>query len=231
MKKLTSIIAFLLLGAATLSAQNAFVGGKTAWTIALQGGPMYSINENGFSYRDHGKGINLFTFQGSAAVGYEFTSALGVRLSVGYGKNPAAANSLNSGGGFYPYSFRSVNAFVDGTLDLNGNYGIQQTFRPRFYLGVGLGHTFHFTDSGHPWQEAYITKKNTVFGFRGGFIGEFDLTDSFGLFGDLGLEAYNDKYNGLEPTKQDQSYFKGYGGFPLDLRFTLSFGIIFRFND
>ena len=74
MKKLTSIIAFLLFGAATLSAQNAFVGGNTAWTIALQGGPMYSINENGFSYRDHGKGINLFTFQGSAAVGYEFTS-------------------------------------------------------------------------------------------------------------------------------------------------------------
>ena len=231
MKKNTSIFAILLFGVASLSAQNAFVGGHSAWTFALQGGPMYSINENHFSYREHGKGWNLFTLQGAAAIGYEFTEGLGVRVSVGYGNNASAANSHDTGGGFYPYQFKSVNAFVDGTLDLNGNYAIEQAFRPRLYAGIGLGHTFGFTDAKHPWQGQYITTLNNVFGFRGGFIGEYDFTRVFGIFVDLCGEAYRDNYNGLQPTEKDQGFFTGYAGFPLDLRFTLSFGVIFRIEN
>ena len=231
MKKLTSILAILLLGIVSVSAQNAFIGGHRAWTFAIQGGPLYSINENGFSYRENGKAMDLFTLQGSAAIGYEFTNALGARISIGYGDNRGACNTRNTAAqGFYPYSFKSVNAFLDGTLDLFGNYGISSAFRPRFYLGVGLGHTFGFTDPNHPWQEQYMTFKNTVFGFRGGFIAEFDFTPSFGMFFDLGCEAYNDKYNGLEPRKQDQQHYTGYAGFPLDLRPMASLGVILRIN-
>ena len=40
MKKLTSILVCLILGATSVFAQNAFVGGHRAWTFALQGGPM-----------------------------------------------------------------------------------------------------------------------------------------------------------------------------------------------
>lgn len=245
MKKLTSIFAILLFGVASLSAQNAFVGGHRAWTIALQGGGLYSINENGFSYRENGYGGKLFTLQGSAAIGYEFTQALGVRISVGYGDNRSAANTRQTAeAGFYPYNFRSINGFVDGVLDLKGNYGWEMDFRPLFYLGVGVGHTFNFTkptaygtpknstwekdNPFHPWQD--IKQKNTTFGFRGGFIGEYDFTDVFGIFVDLGLEAYRDNYNGLQPSKEDQTAFTGYAGFPLDLRVMGSFGVIFRFN-
>ncbi len=231
MKKITSIFAILLFGAVSLSAQNAFVGGHSAWTFALQGGPMYSISENHFSYREHGKGWGLFTLQGAAAIGYEFTEGLGVRVSVGYGNNASAANSHDTGGGFYPYQFKSVNAFLDGTLDLNGNYAKERAFRPRLYAGIGLGHTFNFTDAKHPWQGAFITTRNNVFGFRGGFVAEYDFDDWFGIFADLCGEAYRDKYNGLQPTDQDQSFFKGYAGFPLDMRFILSFGVIFRVNN
>ena len=231
MKKLTSILACLILGVTSVFAQNAFVGGHRAWTFALQGGPMYSINENGFTYRENGQGLNLFTLQGSAAIGYEFTNALGFRVSVGYGDNRGACNSRNTAArGFYPYSFKSVNGFLDATLDLNGNYGLQSAFRPRFYLGVGLGHTFGFTDPKHPWQGDYMTTNNNVFGFRGGFLAEFDFTQSFGMFIDLGGEAYNDKYNGLRPTERDQQDYQGYAGFPLDLRLTASLGLIVRIN-
>ena len=146
MKKITLIFAALLIGAATLSAQNAFVGGHRAWTFALQGGPMYSVNENGFSYRENGYGGKLFSLQGSAAIGFEFTEALGLRLSVAYGDNRSAANTRQTAAhGFYPYNFRSVNGFLDGTLDLNGNYAVERAFRPRLYAGIGVGHTFHFT--------------------------------------------------------------------------------------
>ncbi len=118
MKKLTSILACLILGVTSVFAQNAFVGGHSAWTFALQGGALYSINENGFSYRENGAGMKLFSLQGSAAIGYEFTNALGVRVSVGYGDNRSAANTVNTAAhGFYPYNFRNVNGFLDLTLD------------------------------------------------------------------------------------------------------------------
>lgn len=245
MKKITSLFVVLLFGVTTLSAQNAFVGGHQAWTFALQGGPLYSINENGFSYRDNGYGAKLFSWQGAAAVGYEFTNALGGRIWVGYGNNRGAANTMDTAEhGFYPYNFKSVNGFFDVTFDLNGNFAVEQAFRPIFYLGVGVGHTFKFSkpsDYGtqpnstwepgnpfHPWQD--IQQKNTTFGFRGGFIAEFDIVPSFGFFADFCGEAYNDQYNGLQPTKQDQTHFEGYAGFPLDIRLSLSIGIIYRFN-
>lgn len=248
MKKITSFFAALLLGITVLSAQNAFVGGHRAWTIAIQGGPLYSVNENGFSYRENGYGGKLFSLQGSAAIGFEFTEALGLRVSVGYGDNRSAANTRQTAAhGFYPYNFRSVNGFLDGTLDLNGNYAVERAFRPRLYAGIGVGHTFHFTKPAgygtpkpadnigweadnpfHPWQD--ICEKNTVFGFRAGFIAEYDFTQNFGIFADLCGEAYNDQYNGLQPTEQDQQAYSGYAGFPLDLRASLSFGVIFRIN-
>lgn len=244
MKKISLIFAVLLFGTAALSAQNAFVGGHRAWTFALQGGPMYSLHENHFSYRENDCAGKLITLQGSAVIGYEFTNALGFRVSVGYGDNRGAANTRNtSAHGFYPYDFRSVNAFLDVTLDLNGNYAIDRAFRPRLYAGVGFGHTFNFTkptDYGtqktwpgwevdnpfHPWQD--ISVQNKVFGFRGGFIAEYDFTRSFGIFADLCGEAYGDQYNGLQPTQGDQNQDDGYAGFPFDLRASLSFGIIFR---
>ena len=245
MKKLTSIFAALLFGVVALSAQNAFVGGHRAWTFALQGGGLYSVNENRFTYHENNCVWKLVTPKGSVAIGYEFTEALGVRVSVGYGLNASACNSRQTAAqGFYPYRFRSVNAFVDGVLDLKGNYGWQSDFRPIFYLGIGLGHTFNFTkpegygtpkdhsweadNPFHPWQD--VKTKNNAFGFRGGFIAEYDFSEAFGIFADMGLEAYRDNYNGLQPSKEDQTAYTGYAGFPLDLRPMLSLGVIFRIN-
>ncbi|MCR5710368.1 MAG: hypothetical protein K6G79_07795 [Bacteroidales bacterium] len=199
------------------------------------------MNENHFSYKENGYWTKCFSLEGAAAIGYEFTDALGGRLWVGYGGNRGAGNTMDTAEhGFYPYNFKSVNGFFDITLDLNGNFGVEHSFRPIFYLGAGLGHTFGFTkptgygtpankswEAGnrfHPWQD--IRENNTVFGFRGGFIAEYDFNKSLGLFADFRGEGYRDQYNGLQPTKLDQQASEGYAGFPLDLRFSVQLGII-----
>ncbi|MCR5744326.1 MAG: hypothetical protein K6G41_00805 [Bacteroidales bacterium] len=231
MKKLTSIFVCLILGVTSVFAQNAFVGGHRAWTFALEGGTLYSINENRFTYPENGRGADLWTLQGSAAIGYEFTEALGFRVSVGYGNNASACNSRETAShGFYPYQFKSLNGFVDCTLDLTRNYGKPWAFHPVLYAGLGFAHTYDFTDAKHPWQSQYMTFDNYVFGFRGGFIAEYDFTDWFGIYADLCCEFYRDSYNGLQPRKEDQSQYVGYAGFPFDLRMMASFGILFRIN-
>ena len=161
--------------------------------------------------------------------GYDVNEVFGVRLSASYARNAGACNTRNtSAHGFYPYTFSSVNVFADAILDMHGLSDMATFFRIKLYGGLGLGHTFHMTESNHPWQE--VTDPNTVFGFRFGGIVEYNFTDHIGIYGDLCLEAYTDQYNGLMPGAKEQANdFEGYGGFPLDLRIPLSFGILYRF--
>lgn len=267
MQKILTILAGLFVWSAALYAQDSsrvstpasdtaavvqesrhavsYIGGHNAWVFSLQGGPLYSVNENRFTYPENGCGFKLFTLQAAAAVGYEFSDTFGLRASFSFGGNRSAANSRESGGGFYPYNFKSLNGFIDVILDLNGNYEGQGTFHPKLYVGLGGAYTYGFTKPAgygiqpaageswkfHPWQDAFITERNFVPGFRGGFIAEYEINDWLGIFADLSGEAYRDDYNGLQPTSSDHGDSKGYAGFPLDLRASLSFGVIFRINN
>ena len=233
MKQSFCIGAALLLGAVSLFAQsqNPAPSHAGSLSVSLQGGTALDIFENAFSYRENGKTLKLFTLQGAAAVGYDFNDSYGIRLQGSYGNDAGACNTRQtSAGGFYPYTFRHVGVFADLLLNLNGLAGKVTAFRPKLYAGVGGAYTFGFSDPNHPWQGNYMTTKNVVPGFRGGFIAEYDLPSGFGFFADLCGEAYQDKYNGLMPTDQDREEFTGYPGFPLDLRGMLSFGIIWHFQ-
>lgn len=224
MSKLFTTISALFIGALTLSAQSSDKV-EHPFNVSVQGGALVSLNENAFSYRDNGKALNLISPQGSIAIGYDFSYRWGMRISASYGKNASACNTVEtSGHGFYPYTFKSVNVFADAVLDLGKK---DSFFSPKLYAGLGGAHTFGFTDAGHPWQE--VSKKNTVFGFRGGFIAQFDITSHFGMFIDLCGEAYTDKYNGLLPNEKNQKEVSGYAGFPLDLRGLASLGVILHF--
>ena len=230
MKKTVCIGAALLLGAATLCAQNSEPAPSHARRVfvSLQGGTALDVFENAFTYRENGKTLKLFTLQGAASAGYDFNDSYGLRLQAAFGNDAGACNVREtSGGGFYPYSFRHVTAFADVLLNLNGLAGKVTAFRPKLYVGVGGAYTFGFTDAKHPWQQ--VTKKNFVPGFRAGFIAEYDLPSGFGFFADLGGEAFQDMYNGLMPSKEDQKKYEGYPGFPMDLRGMLSLGIIYHF--
>jgi len=223
MKRFMLCLAALSLGTAAFRMQ---AQDKPAhpFYISLQGGALVSVNENTFSYRDNGKTLDLITPQGALAVGYDFSNRFGARLSGSFGKNVSACNVYQTAaGGFYPYNFKSINIFADAILNLKPS-GV---FSPKLYVGLGGAHTFGFSDPGHPWQK--VSGSNTVFGFRGGFITQWDLSQRFGIFADLCGEAYTDSYNGLLPNSDDQTKVDGYAGFPLDLRGLCSLGVLFRF--
>ncbi len=231
MKKIVSFAAALLLGfvaAWAQDARNQAPSHAKHFYVAIQGGPVFNLYENAFTFNEQRRMLDLFTLQGAAVVGYDFTEAYGLRLQAAFGNDRGACNSREtSGSGFYPYSFLHANAFVDGVLNLAGLNGKASAFRPKLYAGVGGAYTFGFSESGHPWQK--VTPANLVFGFRGGLIGEYCWKSGLGIYADLCGEAYLDDYNGLKPSKEDQEKAKGYAGFPLDLRGIFSLGVVYHF--
>ena len=236
MKKSILFVCALVLGATAVSAQE-----KERQTppshagrvyISLQGGPAINIYENYFSYRENGQMAKLLTPQGALAVGYDFSDTFGLRLQGAFGTDAGACNTRNTATrGFYPYSFKHANAFVDACLNLAGLMDKVTAFRPKVYLGAGGAYTFGFQETGtpHPWQWNNVTKSNLVFGFRGGFIAEYTLKSGLGFLLDFCAEAYTDKYNGLKPSENDQFDYEGYGGFPYDVRGLASLGIVYHF--
>lgn len=193
--------------------------------VALQGGAMYSVSENYFTYAENGKALGLVTPFGALSVGYDFSHRFGIRGSLGYGKNAGAANTRQTAArGFYPFTFSDVNLFADAILNL-GSYGA--LFQPKLYVGLGGGYSFGFTESGHPWQK--VTPKNLAFGFRGGFLGEFVVSEHVGILIDLRGEGFTDNFSGIQPSAEDQAAVEGYAGFPLDLRAMISLGVAYRF--
>jgi hypothetical protein len=56
-----------------------------------------------------------------------------------------------------------------------------------------------------------VSNENTAFGFRGGFIGLYNISNSFGIFADLCGEAYSDNFNGLQPSEAYQVFHRASG--------------------
>lgn len=245
MRKLLTFSAALILGASALCAQEPSPYNPAGrWYVSVQGGPMYQSNENSFSYRYNNYGSKLITYDAAVSVGYNFDEIYGIRASVNYGLNRGACNTVQtSSHGFYPYNFKSIGGFVDFTIDINGLNAVDRAFSPKIYGGIGMGHTFGFTkpaDYGsqrtvawqaeekfHPWQ--HVNESNNAFAFRFGLIAEYNFTGGFGLFADLSLEAYTDRFNGLLPYEEDHTAGTGYAGFPFDLRIPLNLGVLYRF--
>lgn len=225
MKKLFFVI--LLACCSFLAAGQPAEKPEHPFSVFIQGGPVYNLYENAFSFWDNGKAWDLLTSQIVAGVGYDFSSYWGLRLQVGYGSDKGGCNvQQTSARGFYPYSFKHWNSFLDVMMVPFGRKDGYARFITKLFAGVGLAHTFGFTDSGHPWQVP--VGKNTAFGFRGGIIEEFAVTPWFGIYVDICGEAYTDSYNGLNPSAEKENY-QGYPGFPLDLRGSISLGTILRF--
>ena len=238
MPQFITICAALFVGVTAVSAQNQPFDPTGKFSISVQGGPMYSRNENSFSYEyfDHKK--DLFTWQASVGVGYDFNRTFGLRGNVGYAVNPGAGNMMETGRQFYPYTFKSISCFVDAILHLNGLNDVRSAFDPKLYAGIGGAHTFGFaaTDYNeyyktyqmiHPWQQ--IHSPNEVIAFRLGAIAEYTLPFGLGIYADLCGEAYTDNFNGLMPHPGDFDAFHGYAGFPFDLRVFLSLGAVYHF--
>jgi len=225
MRKLVIFIASFIVAASTLSAQVTPFDYSGKFYMAFEGGLHYNLYENHFAYREHDSGKDLFTPQAGIVVGYDLNKIWGFRITGEYSKNAGAANTRESGDQFYPYTFKGVDFFADAVVNLYGIADNLGAFSPKVYGGIGYGHTFSFTDSGHPSQ--VIHGKNNAFGFRLGGILQYDFENGLGLYVDLRGEAFTDDYNGLKPGSADQPA-TGSAGFPLDLKAQVSFGVVYH---
>ena len=212
---------------------------KLPGAVSVRGGVIANAHENVRSYFNHSRAIDAIT-SGFALDGmYDFTNLFGMRVSASVGKNAGACNSAQAGGGFYPYLFRSVNVFGDAMLHFGTPY---DAFSSRAYFGLGYAYTYGLieevkdgvTNWPHPWATSEssipMTKEpNSVFGFRLGYLGEWHVTPEVGILVDACGEFYTDMYDCLMPATDEHASYRGYAGFPFDMRFILSLGIAYHF--
>ena len=229
MKRLVCTFSVLLVTALGLFAQEDQADKKVEkpWNIALKGGGDYSLCENAFTYKENGQFAKLINYQGGLAIGYDFTKRFGIRLDAIYAKNAGAGNSLETADrGFYPYNFSSVSAFLDAVMNLNPKGTV---FHPKFYAGLGGAYSFGFSELDHPSQT--LPKHTGAFGIRLGFIAEFKVSPTVGIFADFASEGFTDNFNAMKPTKEEKAdeQYKGYPGFPFDVRGLASLGVCFHF--
>lgn len=219
MKKIFSVaFALTILSIATLSAKD-----FKNFFFAVQGGPTFSINENGQTYFDNNKALDLLKFQGAASVGYYFNPRYGLRLYGEYSQNASAGNvQETSAGGFWPYTFNSGICYVDWIIN-GGDVSAPKAFNWRPYFGIGAAYSFGFTENNHPWQD--YTVKNLCYAFRYGVILEYVFGDTFGIFLDGSHEWFSDNYNGMAPKGGDGKAL----GFPFDMKLNASLGIALHF--
>lgn len=241
MRKLVYILALALVPGLLAPGSRALAQQRPEhpWGFGVRGGVIANAHENVRSYFNHGRAIDAVT-SGFALDGmYDFTKLFGMRLSLSWGKNAGAANSQEAGGGFYPYLFRSINVFADAMI----HFGTpEDAFSSRIYGGLGYAYTYGLieelkdgvTDWPHPWAtpESSIpmaTEPNSVFGFRVGYLGEWHITREVGILVEACGEFYSDMYDCLKPAWDEHAPYRGYAGFPFDMRFILSLGIAYHF--
>ena len=232
-----SITACMLVSVFSAGAQTKKVA--SPWGISIRGGVIGNVHENVMSYFKHRRIVDLVTAGFSVDGMYDFTNIFGVRMSVGMGNNAGACNSQEVDGGFYPYTFRSINAFADAMI----HFGTpEDAFSSRIYGGLGFAHTYDLVEEmkdgitswPHPWATPEKSlpgteEANNVFGFRIGYLGEWHVTPEVGILIDACGEFYSDRYDCLMPTLDDHDSYRGYAGFPFDMRFVISLGIAYHF--
>ncbi len=228
MKKIFSVaFALTILSIATLSAKD-----FKNFFFAVQGGPTFSINENGQTYFDNNKALDLLKFQGAASVGYYFNPRYGLRLYGEYSQNASACNSQETASkGFWPYTFNSGVCYVDWIIN-GGDVSAPKAFNWRPYFGIGAAYSFGLkwgTEKLHPFQTVMIQDAMPAlsYAFRYGVILEYVIGDTFGIFLDGSHEWFADNYNGMAPKNPENK--KQALGFPFDMKLNASLGIALHF--
>jgi hypothetical protein len=217
-RKSILLSATLLLAAATCAARSlpdrySPYQYSHRWYISFQAGPVLSATQHMNSFWKNGKGFDALSWHGALAFGYNFTDAWDLRVSGVYGYN---AGALSPYQGFYPYRFHAAHLFADMILNYNALAEYNVPFNFKTYIGLGAACTFGFSHPLHPYQ--VLDSPNLSPAVRIGAIFEYDYKRGFGWFADLGVEAFNDWYNGHESDN-----------FPLDMGLKLSLGVIYHF--
>ena len=220
---LIAAMAFMALHAFDLNAQKYGIRDRL-YFITAQGGLAFSMNENFNAFIKEKKAGELFCPQGSVSFGrYLNNRRYGFRLSIGYSQNKSAWNYQESFSNFKPYSFQSVDAFVDAMVNC-GDVSKYKGFNCRFFLGLGYAYSFGFKlpQDAISWYK--VSEQNHSFGIRAGVILEYVTPRGFGIFLEPCFEMFTDKYNGVDPKSSGKKL-----GFPFDYKPNVSLGFAYHF--
>lgn len=190
---------------------------RSGWNMFAQGGLLYSINENTHeaSFGD------LVTGGGVIGVGYDFSRVFGVRAQLGWSKNVSGTNVKETGRPFTLYKFNDVTVSADAVFNIS-QYCIRYEeprdlkFEFKGYVGLGCAFASDYDSMKQSWY-GIKDKGQNVFNMRFGFIGDYHVSKAVSLYGDLGLGAYSDSFNGVN------------AGAELDLRLSLMMGVAYHF--
>ena len=226
MRKLLTFLAALVAGTTALFAQLTPYEYGHRWYIAVQGGAVYFNSDYSYLLKNRGMILDQFSLVGSAALGYNINDGHEIRLMGSYSKKTSVCEpfideaieyDVNEEPPIYPYTFRSVLVYIDHVLNYNGLAEYNIAFNPKTYFGLGAAYTFDFSDPGHP--EVWLYERNLVPAVHFGAILEYDFPSGFGLYADLGVALFWDRYNGFDRV-----------GFPMDLEVGPRVGMIYHFQ-
>lgn len=216
----------ITVAAALLSCTGLYAQESMKFFVSAQGGAAFSLNENFQAYFAKNEVGQLFSAEGSFAVGTYFNGRYGARLSFEYSGNKGAANYQETFV-FSPFQFKSGIGFADVIVNA-GDISEPKVCNCRFFAGIGYACSFDFhQDASTPhWWSELNPGPNHSFGIRTGMIIEFVIPGNVGFFFEPCIELFADKYNGVAP--KDQTTGQNLG-FPFDCKINNSFGIAYHF--
>lgn len=232
MRKLLILIASAVLGCTVLGAQPITTPYQYRHRLyaQVQGGPSLFVCDYSNVFSNHGRPGGLFTYTGEVSLGYYFTDAHQLRLSLGYGPKNAVLPPYE---GFFPYKFQSLSLFADYVISFYPLEEYNVAFNPQFYAGVGAGYTFGFGNYEYYLNDPETQNleevvaalqhpypQNLAPAVRLGALLEYDFPNNLGLIFDFGAEFYGDRYNGQDVMD-----------FPVDIQINATFGVVYHFGE
>lgn len=162
------------------------------WFFSINGGAFFSIDDNGAA-ADFGKKIRP---AGGLTLGKWFAPWMGFRLWGMYGQGFGQTKKMFMD---HTYNWDMINGYGDVLLNLHNvffRYKENRKFQLIALLGAGVEHNFAIDEE--PWMKEYglDTGKKTLFGFRGGLIGSFRLSEKFSLNVEASVNCVDDNYDG-----------------------------------
>ena len=228
MRKYLFILTIALFGTLELVAQPILTPYqyRQRWFFNYQAGPSFLVSENSQTLANN-KRNDRYSFYNEAILGYYFTDAHEIRMSLAYARRASVYPPMY---GFLPYKFSSAQTFVDYVINWHPLGEYNTAYNPQMYVGLGAAVTYGFSkpeydpssEFSHAEMDAMLPpvhNLNVVPGFRLGVIFEYDFTDNYGLTVDLGAQFFHDRFNGQAPDS-----------WPLDMQLNGTLGFVYHFK-
>lgn len=229
MRRILVLFVFAVIGCTALSAQPILTPYqyRHRFFVSAEGGASLFVCDYANVFGNHGRGGDLFSPYGELALGYYFTDAHEIRVSLGYNMKKAVLPPYE---GFFPYKFHSVNFFADYVLNFYPMEELNIPLNPQIYVGLGAGYSFGFSEPEYHLNDpdkqnldevkALLPKpypQNLTPAVRLGFILEYDFPNNLGLVLDCGAMFFGDRYSGQDPLD-----------FPVDIQVNVMMGVVYH---